>query len=49
MLSGGSGLSREHFAIRDRIADFRGDSRQVDNVTYVAARVLPVASSGRLT
>ena len=28
-------------AIRDRLAGFRGDARQVDDVTFVVVKVLP--------
>jgi phosphoserine phosphatase RsbU/P len=33
-------------AIRNRLAAFRGDARQVDDVTFVVVKVLPVAPTG---
>ncbi len=33
-------------AIRSRLADFRGDARQVDDVTFVVVKVLPAAPTG---
>jgi sigma-B regulation protein RsbU (phosphoserine phosphatase) len=32
-------------AIRNRLAAFRGDARQVDDVTFVVVKVLPIAPS----
>jgi serine phosphatase RsbU (regulator of sigma subunit) len=34
-------------AIRNRLAAFRGDARQVDDVTFVVVKVLPVAPTAR--
>jgi sigma-B regulation protein RsbU (phosphoserine phosphatase) len=33
-------------AVKDRLAAFRGDARQVDDVTFVVVKVLPVAPTG---
>src|SRR5262245_30453307 len=33
-------------AVRDRLAAFRSDSRQVDDVTFVVVKVLPIAPTG---